>query len=246
MRSLTLLFSILLLSACANQRSNQSRHGSPAESSSSAINLSDLASSDYENNLVYPQSVYSLQFVTQKTFDDPIWGTQLRYAHIFSENDIVDVFVYPIAATNWDNEVATLMHENQKVLDEINEAVKRKHYKAVKVEKTGEIKFGEWQGVKSSLDLTMNDGKLYRSFVFLFIQQDKFIKVRFSLLKGKDLGLPDENVIARELITAITVPAESAYMLAMREQHREQRAQELLRMLIEAAGQQKKTEPSTQ
>ena len=223
---LLVLTGILFLGACASNQSDKKNDSGPR--------MTHLSSSDYANALVYPDKVYSLQYVSQHQYDDPIWGIQLRYAHIFSQADILDVYVYPIPATKWEEQLTVLNEETNAVLKEITLAVEKGHYQSVTSGQSGEVNIAGQKGVKTPLELTMKDGTPYQSFVYLFIQQDKFIKLRFSLLKGNGAGLPNEDSLAEEIIANIKVPPESEYMIAKREEHKKLQTQQFLQLLMQA------------
>jgi len=226
MKKLILMTAILVLTACG---SNQ-----PGQRSASAPVKVQPPASDYAKDLTFPKKVYAMEYVSQHKYDDPIYGIQLRYAHDFSSSDILDVYVYPIPAAEWEETLPLLREETKQVLAEIKMAVEQKHYQAATPGEIQEIELAGQKGVKTPLDLIINDGTPYQSFVYLFAQEDKFIKLRFSFLKGNGEGLPNGDSLAEELIAKISVPKESAYMHALREEHKKQQAQQLMQLLMQA------------
>ena len=221
-KKLIILAGIILLTACATNPSNQSGVKTSSQK--------QLPASDYEKLLVYPEKIYAMEFMSKHQFDDPLYGIQLRYAHTFSRDDILDVYVYPIPSTNWSDKLAVLKAATDAVLNEISYAVEQKHYQSAKPGEVQPIQLAGKKGMKTPLDLVFDSGARYKSFVYLFIQEDKFIKLRFSLLLGNGEGLPSEDLLAEELLTNISVPPESAYMHDKRASFI---AQQMLRQIME-------------
>ena len=219
-----------MLSACATNQTTQKAAGQYSEKTTG-----QLAPSNYKSDLKFPVKVYSLEYVRQHIFENPFWGIQLRYAHIFSPNDILDVYIYPIPATSWEQYMEVLKNETQAVVKEIGMAVKKGHYSSAIAGETNEIDLEGLKGAKTLVEIISPEGEHYQSYIYLFIKQDKFIKLRFSFLKGNGTGLPDSDVLARELVSEISVPKESPFMMAKRNEVKAQRAQQLLQLLMEAS-----------
>ncbi len=228
MPKILLVLVMFLLNACVMKQASNTKN---LQSSSSQSSL-NLPSSDYAKDLVYPEEVYSLRYSTQHKFENPLWGIQLRYGHIFSKNDMLDVFIYPIPKVSWEETLEVLKQENQFVIDEINKAVEKKHYQSVNIEKTEEVFLANQQGIKTSLELVDSQDAKYQSYSYIFIQKDKFIKLRFSFLKGDGTGLPNADLLAEQLVTSISVPPESPFMKAKREEVIQQQASELIKQLL--------------
>jgi len=205
----------------------------------------NLQSSDYKTDLKYPDKVYSLEYVSQHLYDEPLWGIQLRYAHIFSSSDILDVYIYPIPAISWDDQMQIVREETSMVVKEIDVAVEKGQYKSANAGETVEIDFNGLKGVKTPVEILSQNEQIYNSFIYLFIKEDKFIKLRFSFLKGDGSGLPNEDVLARELVLGINVPAESSYMFAKRNEAKQRRALQLIQMLLDTSKNEKKEKSET-
>ncbi|WP_144394277.1 hypothetical protein [Pleionea sediminis] len=217
MRSITTCILFILLNGCAAQTESVSLSGSKI--------ASNLKSSDYKNQLTYPKATESLHFLDQQIFENPMWGTHLRYEYLYYPDDRFDVFVYPIAESDWSDSQRVAKEELTRALQEIRLAEKHGYINKMRDIQQDSVQLGDAKGAKATFEFTDRDGEVLISHAYVFTRKDKFVKFRFSFFKGDGSAeLPDANEFAKDLLSELEVPAESPYMATMRKTMRQQRA----------------------
>lgn len=202
---------------------------------------------DYEHELQYPKKTANLVFKELKIYDDPLYGAGLSYVDPEYPTDLITLYIYPIPATEWEDEQASLQDEMNSVIEELN-------YAYVRVSKENrepfsfEAKSKKFSGLKASFNTWMDDDTELNSNAYLFIAEDKFVKFRTSF---HALLTPDWNGdhIVQEILPELIVPPESPYMHKLRAEHREaeeQRRQGFLNLIMQAVEENKKENQETE
>ncbi|MGL6162127.1 hypothetical protein [Microbulbifer sp.] len=193
--------------------------------------------SNYEVDLRAPEETENFVLVNKEVYDDPLLGIILEYENKRYPTDNIDVFVYPVSRTNWDDRDSVIDDELKSVLQEIDRAIEYGYYASREEEETGAWSFssGErnFKGGKSSFALHSKDNVMLHSNAYVFIAEDKFIKFRTSFDSRATVEWDGDEAV-KELLPAIEVPLESVYMKNLRAAHREKMTQDLLRALMQA------------
>ena len=196
---------LLLLSACASQE--------------------PLSVSDYSAELQAPIETEQLLLTSRSEFNQPELGTTLRYEDKNHPSDIIGVSVYPIDHFDWQNQSQVLSNHMTSLLFEIDDAVAAGDYLSREPEHRKTVSFAIndeiYQGEFSSLAIRISETQNYRSNIYLFIMEDKYLKIQTSF----DLAsTPDWNgdSIVKSLLPLISVPPESPYMRKRRDLYKEQ------------------------
>lgn len=184
---------------------------------SGAFLLSTLQDSDYLQQLKAPAQLRDFHLAGQHIYNDPLAGTQLRYTNQNYIDDYIDVFIYPIRRTDWQDSSLVMHDEVQNVRKELELFYKQQN-KIIKLQAPNKI---SWQHESRDFDgsyfeLTIEDVESLPSSTYLFIAGDKFIKLRctFGAIHAEDL--------VKTLVPEIVVPEESLFMATLRQRFRQQ------------------------
>lgn len=225
-RAFIILF-VVFLSACASQRPKND--------------------SNYEQDLIYPKEAFPFVLVDKTIFDEPMAGVMLRYVDENHPTDYISVYVYPIADVVWDDLDGTLEEEMKSVMAEVDYMVQMGKYASRDAQTEEKFSFThagrEYIGRKAKFSFTHSDTNRYDSYAYLFISEDKFIKFRTSFDASETQNWSGDKIVTT-LLPKIQVPKESDYMKALREEHRQQMANQLIKMLLESAAENKNTDSS--
>ena len=199
---------VLALSGCAS---------TPKSSS-----LFDEHQQQYKTDLQVPAVTEQLNLVENKVFDEPELGAMLRYEDKLFPADVITVYVYPIFKTSWDDIDATLNESIFGALQDINQMVKLGNYLSATDAELSDFTVNtekrSYQGKKVTFTLTKNDNVKYYSNIYVFIDEDKYIKFRTSF-DSRTSRVWSGDSIVNELLPLITVPKASKYMHDLRQQH---------------------------
>lgn len=185
-----------------------------------------LDASDYEADVIIPEELAEFRLTGRHLYRDPFLGTMLSFNHHQFTFDRIDVFIYPIRATDWNNTQEVIEGELESVRAEIKYIEQEGHINNVEL---GSSDIRRWTVDSTSIPVGFTDGyyvdaqseRLYTS-TYVFIQEDKFVKVRASFPKNQNeptVTAPDDFV--RALIPSLTVPEESLFMARLRKSHRD-------------------------
>lgn len=190
--------------------------------------------SNYQTDFNYPDDTENLVLVEQLTFEEPLHGASLRYENRFYDQDSIIVYTYPIRHFMLNNGDMLLNQEMRQSFVEIDETIERGLYDNRDDEVVEQFMLvqqdNSFYGLRGQTELTLNSGYTYTSYVYLFIQQDKFIKFRISLRNGEHRPTPDNMV--NELLPGLSVPQESSYMAQLRAEHKQKFEQTLTRAIL--------------
>ncbi len=185
-----------------------------------------LDASDYGAELTIPNNVADFRLTEANISRDPFLGSMLRFNHQQFAFDRIDVFVYPIRAADWSNAPEVIGVEMENIREEIKYVEQEGHINSVELNDADLL---HWKTNSMNIVVGFMDGhyvtgqseRIYSS-TYVFIKEDKFVKVRASFPKNEDgtsVSAPDDFV--RALIPAITVPEESQFMARLRKDHQD-------------------------
>lgn len=184
---------------------------------SGAFLLSSLQDSDYLQQLKAPAQIQDFQLAGQHIFNDPLAGTQLRYINPNYADDYIDLFVYPIRRTDWQDLTPVMQDELENIREEIA-LFYRQQNKNLTLQENKQI---HWQHAQqhfqgSYFELTVEDVESLPGSTYLFIVGDKFIKLRCTF------GADHAEAIVKAMLPDISVPEESLFMATLRQRFRQQ------------------------
>lgn len=181
------------------------------------------AVSDYDQQFNHPVQTNSFTLVDKVVYDNPYQGVRLRYLDRKYPDDRIEVLVYPVSEYAWRENRSLLNQEMDYVLHEVDQAVADGHYLYRSEESRQShdalsgLEVSDISGIRSDFRLHSGDGKTLATFIYLFLQKDKF--VQFRTLFDADLS-PDWNgdFAVEELLPEMDVPGPSPFMTAKRKQ----------------------------
>ena len=193
--------------------------------------------SDYTNSLAAPQRTEDFIQTEKKVFDEPILGVMLRYENMTFPEDMITIYVYPIADYDWEDIDTTLESEIKQALKEVDVLVQYGHYQSREKENWSDLTFTdnerEYKGKKVNFVMTDKQGNSLYSDIYMFIAQDKYIKFRTSFDSRMAKGSDGDKVV-KELLPKITVPPESIYMKNLRAEHKQRVQESLMKAIMQA------------
>lgn len=177
-----------------------------------------LSASDYEKNLTLPPTIAGFELAQRLVHNDPLYGSLSTYASQAHHNDKIDIFVYPIRQVLLEDQDSVLAKEMQYLKREIRMFAEQLQWQELNFAKASKLVIdGDAKQIKGlSFEATylQDFGEVNYSSTYLFMMQDKFIKVRATFPKR----YLDEHI--SQAITAIKVPQESLFMAQLRASQR--------------------------
>lgn len=193
------------------------------EAFSTTLLSEKLQSSDYATGLQLPESNHDFFVYDRHTFHHPLLGTQIRFQHRRFFFDYIDVFVYPIKHWRLEDQQENLRKESDNIRREMTQLQTRGAYRNLRLGENSEYQLplnDESIGVLRFTGSFVNrKGERYESRAYLFSIHDKFVKVRASFRKTSE-NLPNTDAFVEKLVAHIDVPAESPFMIKVREKWR--------------------------
>ena len=183
-----------------------------------------LEASNYEEQLFLPDQIGAYLEAEGQLYHHPFLGVQIRYIQPQFQFSRADIFVYPIRNSDWSNQQEILEAEADNFRKELALMEKEDYLQDLDI---GEISFQQWDNDGQVLPVAVvksdyvEQQRPYRSFMYLFIQQDKFIKVRASHQQGA-IADADVEAFVKRLSAGIRVPAESLFMARLRKNWRDE------------------------
>lgn len=208
----------------------------------SCASLRPKNATDYESQLGYPEETENFVVINKKVYDEPMLGIMLEYTNKQYTRDNIDLYIYPIASFSWRDADAeeTLNGEMQRVLAEVDQAIEYGYYQSRGEETTEPFKFAvngsDYSGVKSSFELTDNNGIKHFSNAYVFLDKDKYLKFRTTFNSIDTIPWNGDEAVT-ELLPALEVPGESQYMAGLRAEHKQRFTQNIMNLIIQAAQQ---------
>jgi len=152
----------------------------------------------------------------------------LRYQDKELGIDVIDAFIYPIRETDWSNTSAALTREADNFRKEMELVEREGAMRSITLEPTETISWESegqiYQGRKIAGIAISNDENTYRTFMYLFVKEDKFIKIRASFVQAEDEVNIDSEL--KHSLNQFSVPKESLFMAKMRQHERENTIQD--------------------
>lgn len=173
-----------------------------------------LNASNYDEGFSQPFELGDYVFEQRNLRPDPLLGLQLRYQHREFSFDKLDVFVYPIRYTEWQDTTALIDEELEKIQSELTLLKDEGLYKDIEFSASEKLQVGGKYGQLLHSALTDAQGVRYRVQTAIFIKEDKFVTLRASNPMAE--VMPDIGEFWRLPLQAITPPSESDYMSQLR------------------------------
>lgn len=177
-----------------------------------------LDASDYRETLAVPPRIAGFELVEERDFRDPLQGALRRYAHPSVPKDVIDVFVYPVRQTDWDDTGLALERELHRIREEIELVGREEDWRDMDLGKARRLSRAapgvDYDGLYFTGTYRDGDGNQRITTVYLFIEKDKFVKLATTFPPGI------ANDYAREAMASIRVPPESVFMARLRQAYR--------------------------
>jgi hypothetical protein len=187
-----------------------------------------LGSSDYENAMIAPAELSSFTKYSLHKFVDPMLGIAVRYRHFNPQSGHIDLFVYPIRATQWQDAQAILADESVSVRQDL---MRMKDQGVHQLVRLNDDEFLNWPGPFGNVDLLYFDGEIanadfqpFDTSTYIYLRQDKLVKVRATRPRNApsatDSGQSMQESVEEfvmQLLPSLQVPAESVYMRQIRQ-----------------------------
>lgn len=181
-------------------------------------NTEQLAVSNYQTQLKYPQQTELVIFVEQDISNNPLLGTRLTYQSKLYDFDIFNVQIYPIRQLNWQTQSDVLMDEMRLAYKELDSQIEQQHYQSRDLEDVAQInlKVNEQTvtSVRGKTVIHLHDELYMHSYIYILIQQDKIIRINCNMKFAEQLPPPDDYI--ESILAELTVPKESRYMSDLR------------------------------
>ena len=184
-----------------------------------------ISSADYTEDLQVPEELHGFLKQDVKVFRDPLYGSVVRYSNDAVGYGGIDVFVYPVRATDWEDERALLEQESKSLRLDMD--LMRKEGAWAQFE-LGEDEWLDGPGAEASKPVLRFSGVFanaemvpFDTWAYLAIREDKFVKVRASMDRNRELE-PDIERFVKALLDEITVPEESLFMARARKAVRDE------------------------
>ncbi len=223
-----LILLCILLTACANTRPK--------------------TATSYHASNITPSMTEGFALMNKKVFDEPMLGVQYKYENKSFPEDLIDIYIYPIGQSSWEDTDTTLNGEIHHALQDIDTVIKHGIYKSRSTEQLTDFIFThekqKFTGKKAQLTITNPQDELSYSDIYLFIAQDKFIKFRTSFNSKYTRKWTGDDIV-KELLPEINVPTESVYMKNIRAEHKKKMQQDLMEVLMQALKQANSEAPKS-
>lgn len=180
-----------------------------------------LRAEDYHHDLHAPVQVGEYTHVLTYIYPDPFFGVQLSYTRERRNDEKNDIFIYPIRAVDWSDTTGILNREMAVVRKDIDLAVQSHIYTSAQL---GEVQpftcsgAGQtYRGERIAGSVVLASGEHLRSYVYLFLIKDKYVKFRVSVAADTSpVRAAQVEAFIAALLPQLTVPDESQFMAALR------------------------------
>lgn len=193
--------------------------------------------SEYSSPQHYPEQTQTYQLVKQEVYADPMNGLGLRYQDKAKPSSHFDVNMYPVGSLYWqqmapliDGEIATILADRDYLISQGQWQDKRAVLRTP-------VTIAGQAGIRVQWYLWAPE-KIQHEIIFLFLQQDKWIKLSFYRSAAEYLEADAQNLVKQaesavwQLLPALHAPPESPQIAKKRAEHAAKmkaKAQELLR-----------------
>lgn len=179
-----------------------------------------LQSSDYGMAMAAPEELGAFVKYNLHKFVDPLLGVAIRYRHRHPEGGHIDVFVYPIRASQWRVAHSILTQESRAVRRDLSRLEQQGVHQLVRLRADELLR---WTGHSGTVELLRFAGELanadfqpYDTSTYMYLEGDKLVKVRATRPRNAPAQF-DPDQFVKGLIATLKVPPESAYMKQVRQ-----------------------------
>jgi hypothetical protein len=193
--------------------------------------------SDYTSPAVFPTQTQTFELIKQEIFADAMNGLGLRYQDKTKPSSHFDVNMYPVGGLYWQHMPPVLDGEIAVILADRDYAISQGLWQEKREVLRTPVTIAGQAGVRLQWYLWLPH-KIQHEIVFLFLQQDKWIKFSFyrtaaNYLTVDALNLAKQAEIAVwQLLPELHAPPESPQVAQRRAEHAAKmkaKAQELLK-----------------
>jgi hypothetical protein len=193
--------------------------------------------SEYTSPAVFPEHTKNFQLIKQEIYADPMNGLGLRYQDKVKPASQFDVNIYPVGSLYWQNLAPLLDGEVAVILADRDYAITQGMWQEKREVVRAPVTIAGQAGVRLQWYL-WTPQKIQHEIVFLFLQQDKWVKFSFYRITAHYTAADAMNLAKQaeaavwQLLPEIHAPAESALVAQKRAEHAAKikaKAQELLR-----------------
>lgn len=189
------------------------------------------ANNNYEVPAAYPKNTEQFVLQTRELHSDPMNGIGLRYQAKGNNREKLDVNIYPVGALSWVDNPNLLEEEANNILADMDYLIRQQQWQQRLDVLREPLTIHGQQGLCLHFKLQQDKYILYK-MVYLFVQQDKYIKFTQDSTDLSPNALLRSRAAVTHMLPLIHAPPESPYAHRVREVHREKmkkRVQELLR-----------------
>ncbi len=193
--------------------------------------------SEYTSPEVFPTQTHNFQLIKQEIFADPMNGLGLRYQDKAKPGSHFDVNIYPVGSLYWQQMAPVLDGEIAVILADRDYAISQGAWQEKREVVRVPVTIAGQAGVRLQWYLWTAQ-KIQHEIVFLFLQQDKWVKLSFyrtapsyMAADAVNLAKQAENAVW-QLLPELHAPPESPQVAQKRAEHAAKmkaKAQELLR-----------------
>lgn len=180
--------------------------------------------SEYTSPAVFPQQTQQFQLIKQEIFADPMNGLGLRYQDKSKPGSHFDVNMYPVGGLHWQQMAAIVDGEIAAILADRDYAISQGQWQEKRAVVRTPVTIAGQAGVRVHWYLWA-PAKIQHEIVFLFLQQDKWVKISFyrnaaNYLEADALNLVKQaESAAWQLLPALHAPPESPQVAQKRAEH---------------------------
>lgn len=193
--------------------------------------------SEYVSPAVFPEYTQAYQLSKQEVYADPMNGVGLRYQDKVKPSSHFDVNIYPVGSLYWQQMAPLLEAEVAVILADRDYAISQGAWQEKRDVVRAPVTIAGQAGVRVQWYLGAPQ-KIQHEIVFLFLQQDKWVKLSFfktasayAVADALNLAKQAEAAVW-QVLPEIHAPPESVAVAQKRAEHAAKmkaRAQELLR-----------------
>lgn len=193
--------------------------------------------SEYTSPAVYPEQTRAYQLIKQEIYADPMNGLGLRYQDKLKSGSHFDVNIYPVGSLYWQQLAPLLDGEVAVILADRDYLISQGQWQEKRTIVRTPVTIAGQAGVRLQWYL-WTPNKIQHEIVFLFLQQDKWVKFSFYRLAANFVEADAVNLAQQaanavwQLLPEVHAPPESPVVAQKRAEHAEKiktKAQELLR-----------------
>lgn len=193
--------------------------------------------SEYTSPAVYPQQTAQFRVIKEELYADPMNGFGLRYQDKAKAGSHFDVNIYPVGSLYWQNLGPILDSEIAVILADRDYLISQGQWQEKRAVTRAQVLIAGQSGVRVHWYL-WTPAKIQHEIVYLFLQQDKWVKFSFyrtaahyTQADGVNLARQADSAVW-QLLPELHAPPQSPVVAKKRAEHAEKikaKAQELLK-----------------